>query len=242
MGNELHFKNAPIVEAILGIETETLPPEFVERFRELAVALNGAYPDLEPVHISQFTLNANDASSQVAKTQLCYRARSVDGKQVVQFRTNGFAYSRLEPYTSWPEFSSEARRLWEEYKSVVVEPKVTTLALRYINKFFLPIGPDLESYLRVYPYFPQDFPVKVANYFFRMEIELDKPTGRLIMQQATLPPEKEGKVTLVVDNDFRFPSNNLDDGLIWSIFEESRQLKNDVFLRIITDRTKDLIS
>src|SRR5438094_288898 len=43
---------------------------------------------------------------------------SVDGRQVVQARLDGFAFSRLKPYKDWDHLRAEAKRLWRDYVDV----------------------------------------------------------------------------------------------------------------------------
>ena len=40
-----------------------------------------------------------------------YVFTSADGKQVVQYRLDGFTFSRLRPYTRWEEVFAEAQKV-----------------------------------------------------------------------------------------------------------------------------------
>ena len=62
-----------------------------------------------------------------------YLFTSVDGRQVVQARLDGFTFSRLKPYDKWESLRDEARELWQHYVQIASPETVTRVALRYIN-------------------------------------------------------------------------------------------------------------
>src|SRR5678809_118110 len=53
-----------------------------------------------------------------------------EGKHVVQFRINGFTFSRLAPYQTWEQFRNEAKTLWESYRQIVGTLPVVRVGLR----------------------------------------------------------------------------------------------------------------
>jgi uncharacterized protein (TIGR04255 family) len=70
-------------------------------------------------------------------------------------------------------------------------------------------------------------------------MEVAEPPGRFIHTQAILPPEKEGFVTLIFDNDFRFPVAGKSEAQIWEMLESVRELKDRYFVYLTTEKMRD---
>lgn len=238
MVEELYFSKAPIIEALISIEIENLPDLKLESFQ----MIDKAYPGHESIFKNEFTFDVLNASAKAQRTVLGVKATSEDGKQIAQFKTDGFTFSRLAPYNGWNAFSAEAKRLWDIYETLVAkQPVAKALVIRYINKLILPLGPNINEYFNVYTYFPDDYPVRAQNYFLRLEILLNEPAaGVLIMQQAQLPQEAPDTVAFLLDNEFRFSLTN-DTPPIWELATEVRHLKNATFKRLLTEKTQELI-
>src|SRR5271169_4831080 len=95
-----HYKSSPITEAVIDIRLE-LRPEFKPEYLEpISTRISGPYPKREDLNLfqGQFTVGVGATSTQA---KLGYLYRSVDGKFVLQTRTNGFTLSRLAPYEKW---------------------------------------------------------------------------------------------------------------------------------------------
>lgn len=84
-----------------------------------------------------------------------YFFRSDDGKNIAQFRIDGFTFNRLKPYTSLDDILPLAMEMWRVYCDTAQPEVVTRLALRYIN--YIPLPPSLRNfneYLRAAPPHP----------------------------------------------------------------------------------------
>ena len=83
------------------------------------------------------------------QTDLGYRYKTET--EIAQFRVDGFTFSKIAPYTTWGEVSSEALRLWKVYVEVAKPRQVSRVAVRYINRMRLPNVKDLGEYLEAPP-------------------------------------------------------------------------------------------
>ncbi len=130
---------------------------------------------------------------------------SADKRQLAVFRRNGFSFSRLPPYERWQSFRDEAKRLWKIYRDVASEQLITRWGLRYINRIDIPLKTPLENYLTIYPELPPnaDGSLRSINSsYMRVDgIVEEIPSGRLVIQQASLPPGKGDFATLSLDFD-----------------------------------------
>src|SRR5713226_3799339 len=141
-----HLRKAPIVEAVIDIRVKLRSDFDMAVFLPLRTKLAVKYPQVGEG--SDFQLSTEwkpgtepRASGQVGTVRL-HLLRSQDGKQVVQFRRDGFSFSRLNPYSSWEEVFAEAWSLWKLYIETAKPLGISRLAVRYINRLPLP-GTDL---------------------------------------------------------------------------------------------------
>ena len=66
-----------------------------------------------------------------------YAFHSSDNKDIVQFRRDGFSFSRLAPYTAWEDVSEKTVGFWRLYLETAEPIEVTRLAIRTINRIAL---------------------------------------------------------------------------------------------------------
>src|SRR6266446_398225 len=114
-----HLSRAPIVEATLEFRCRAEAPwEEAVLLQQIKTRL----PDY-PLALAQrafqqqfqFQPNQPAQGSYQDLGLTGFRLQSKDNLQITQFNRDGFAYSRLQPYESWQQFSVEAFRLWEIY-------------------------------------------------------------------------------------------------------------------------------
>jgi len=241
-----HYKRAPITEALIDIRTEVSGL----RFEDLhAIKKNlSDYPKEETRTLDEFKFQLGtevQAASQRKPWALLFRNQ--ENNQVVQFRLDGFTFSRLEPYENWERLSSEARRLWGVYREVAGKQKIARIAVRYINLFKLPGDKvEPEEYLNIFPQVPQTLPEELRNFGpFSMSLPMGQPDlkGVLVINQRNALMAEPGIVPIVVDFDLYVddpPVSGEDE--LWAFFQKLRERKNLYFEACITDKTRELIS
>ena len=47
-----------------------------------------------------------------------YLLSSLDGRQIVQARLDGYTFNKLKPYDRWETFREEAKRIWQTYAGI----------------------------------------------------------------------------------------------------------------------------
>jgi uncharacterized protein (TIGR04255 family) len=166
--------------------------------------------------------------------------RSTSGKNVAQFRIDGFTFSRLSPYTSWDEIFPEAFRLWKIYLDIVAPDFITRIAVRYINKLRipLPLG-DFSDYLCAPPVVPPELPRQVATFLTRMVIPQSDFSADAVITQALETAPKFFTIILDIDV-YRTKQYETDEEKMRSEFEELRRLKNQIFFSSITENAARL--
>jgi uncharacterized protein (TIGR04255 family) len=234
----LQLKNPPIVEAVIGITVPRLAEGILEQLKGLAAQMLGLnYQAPTPVRQSnfQFVFKEGQPSVENRDFLLGWRFDSKDKLHSVQFKIDGFVFSRLGSYQTWEQFRGEAKKLWDLYYRVISPTELAEYGVRYINKVFIPQNEDVSQFLTVYPFIPENLPQQMLDSFMRLGLPIKAPQGRFTHQQILLPPEKPGYATVILDNDFRFSAIGLSEGKLWEQLEEVRQLKDDYFRRTLTE-------
>jgi uncharacterized protein (TIGR04255 family) len=179
-----------------------------------------------------------------------YRFTSADERHIVQFRSDGFTFSQLAPYTRWDDFYSEARRLLMQYLSIAQPQTISRLALRYINQILIPssefeahgAGVRLEEFLTTRPEVSDDMPGLISGFFLTLDIPLPRldVTARII---ETVLGDASDSLKLVLDIDVYRKvalSGTTDPATLDNVYSSLRNAKNYVFEASLTDRSRGL--
>jgi uncharacterized protein (TIGR04255 family) len=245
MARRRHLKNAPIVEAIVDFRVK-LPAEFkVKSFASIKEQLGDSYPQMEGRREIEtgITVKGKRVEHIVEEKGLQgYLFKSPDGKNVAQFRNDGFTFSRLKPYTEWQDVLAEARKLWKLYKNRASPVLVTRIAVRYINQLDIPLPiEDLAKYLHAPPTIPQSFPQELSRFLTRVTVRDPKFDIMAHVIQALERGSKRGSVTIILDIDvFKQKESGFGEREMWQTFKQLRHLKNRIFFGSITEKTARL--
>jgi uncharacterized protein (TIGR04255 family) len=165
-----HYENAPITEALIDIRVQ-LRTTGLHTLESIHERIKTHYPGKTKRDYVEGVFSAGEAIGASAKrTTIGFAFSSEDGKQIVQARLDGFTFSRLRPYGSWPQLQDEGRRLWDIYREMVVPVKVTRVAVRYINQIDIPLQQlDYKEYFRTTPEVSPDLPQGLSGFFMQLQ-------------------------------------------------------------------------
>jgi uncharacterized protein (TIGR04255 family) len=146
---------------------------------------------------------------------------------------NGFAFSKLQPYTSWEDVRDSARRYWEIYRRAVDVQTIDRVGVRFINQFRLRHDQKLADYLTVLPQLPETVtPDEVADTLSRLTIRDDKMG--ISARVFYVCRSDEAGLTVIIDTDAaKFGTFEPVD--IWASLEQLREVKNRTFFGSITE-------
>lgn len=235
-----HLRNAPIMEALLDIRVISRPGFRAEEFRQLREQMAAKYPSMEEQRGFQTEFGVKDGKP-VPPTQTELGLTGVffwtqDRLNAAQFRTDGFTFNRLRPYTSWEMIFPEAMRMWGLYTAVARPERVIRVALRSINRMIIPMPTgELSDYLAAPPGLPPDLDLKLGG--FLTAVTLEDPQGGTAANVTTAlePPSGEG-VPLILDIDaYKTVAMDPQDPEVQETFQALRVLKNDVFFGSLTE-------
>ncbi len=226
-----HLRNAPIVEAMIAYDFETQDKDQSALLNRFYEAVRVDYPVRVAITQNQFIFSPEGSNGQ---TEIIgARFSSADGKRACAINKVSFIGSRLAPYERWEDLRDEFERLWNIFSSLA-EIKIVKIAVRYINKVYVPAGKEMSLTLKTRPEIAEELPQQMSNVFVRLELAIPDPSGVLIITEAQLAPEMEGFITFVLDHDLQFPIT-ADTPDIRELLETARSLKNQYFFASISD-------
>jgi uncharacterized protein (TIGR04255 family) len=146
-----HLANPPITEAQIDFRLVQSGAVAIESIKRIADGFASAYPKAEDQPVLQLRVDVGPGSVQSSSFGFGgIIRRSNDGRDVLQCRADGCAYSRLAPYRNWEEALPRALDIWKAYLKVTAVAAVR-VTVRYINVIPIPaVASDLGRYL-VYP-------------------------------------------------------------------------------------------
>lgn len=246
MARVQHLPHAPIIEAVIDVRVQ-LPPDFsIDRFEVLRGVLEGQYSGPERIQSMEARLGFVDGRPVPPDPKyavLGIRLKSTDEHAIVQFRSDGFTFNRLEPYTNWAEIFPEALRLWHEYVRVVGQATVTRLAVRYINRLRLPLPvPDLARYLMAPPVVAPGLPQIIRSFLTRIVVFDGARDQSAIVTQALEPSAVEqNQMMVLLDIDaYKEATLAVNDPRLESVFRNLHDFKNEIFFESITEEAVGL--
>lgn len=241
-----HYEHAPIAEAVFDIG---VTPDGQTQLSSLGVLpgeIAAIYTCRKDIMVARgdISLGATIGAS-ATQTQTGFAFSTGNQKYIAQFRLDGFTLSRLAPYESWQRFRNEALRMWGIYASCARPTGVTRAALRYVNRFDLPLPVvDLQEYIRTVPEVSPEMPnAQLSGYFMHLELPQPDIGATLMITETIVPPEVQGTLAIVLDLHL-VKALNLScpvDATLQDLFEALRTRKNMIFEACITERARRLI-
>jgi uncharacterized protein (TIGR04255 family) len=245
---QMHYDHAPITEALIDIRIEPPSGFGFEQLQPIKQHISANYPRQQELQRGQAELSIGEEikaeTSQKKWGLLCF---SDDGKQVFQAHTDGFTFSRLEPYETWERLRDEAKRLWRIYRDHVKPVKVVRVAVRYLNQINLPgTSANPEDYFNTYPQLASNLSEElrqIGPFSMTLRIPQRDLNGMLILNEALASEQTvKNTVPVILDIDLFVPTPKIaDDGSLWDLLDRLRERKNIYFEACITDKTRELI-
>jgi len=246
MSKPRHLTRAPLREALIDIQFDPPTPlEKVREFRPSNAERFGTSRDIWQASIGmQF---AEDGASRTSADSVLVGKRldATNAPHVVQFRKDGFTFSRLYPYDSWPALREPAIALWREFAAAAGVLATTRIALRYINELKLPLPlRDFADYLTAPPQVPSSLPQGLAGFLQRTVIVNQASDNVAIVTQAmeeTPASSSPSGITVVLDIDAFYQKRlSVSDERFARVLEDLHAFKNAIFFEYVTDRALEL--
>jgi len=157
---------------------------------------------------------------------------------------NGFAFSRLAPYTTLDDYLPEIERTWRLYVGLASPVQIRVVRLRYINRILVPMTApaiDLDEYLKIGPRLPDEANLAVSAFLIQ-QTAVEKDTGHQVNLVLTCQAPANEKLPVILD--ITVASNVNTEPGDWPTVKETiaalRILKNRVFQNTLSDKCIEL--
>jgi uncharacterized protein (TIGR04255 family) len=239
------FPKAPISEALIDIRVKLPGNISLADLEKLQEHIGVEYPDKATRRMWEGTFEMKTEKDPLQKSQFQfdgYVFTSGDRRQVVQYRLDGFSFSRLRPYSKWDDVFAEAQRLWDIYLNGTKPLLVTRLAVRYINSIEIPSKTfDYDDYFTAAPKIPPALPQGLSHFLTRLVIPFPDRDANAIITQTPLQKHDPINTVMILDIDVSKEMNvGPQDRRISEAFAILRNTKNEIFFSSVTEKTKEL--
>jgi uncharacterized protein (TIGR04255 family) len=246
MAKPRHLTRAPITEAVIDLRCRLDSGFDLSQFQALQSAIG--YGDPVGINLFEFGMLQQPGKypegCQVNHGIIGWRFTSGDEKNIVQFRKDGFTFSRLAPYTHWDEIFAEASRLYRLYVKIAEPEEVSRPAVRFINRLLFPeaeVG-DFSPFLTAPPIFPHRDKAFVTGFLNQIQVhDPDYLICATITQMVQNGAAEPGQVPVILDLDvYEARSYSPMPEVVLPRFAALRQAKNKYFFESITERAVEL--
>lgn len=237
-----HLANAPIVEAVIDFRVLRDLSVSPLTFEGLVASIGEKYSQATSIQAfeARFGIESGkmlDPAQRSADLGWKYQAST----EVAQFRVDGFTFSKLAPYTSWGEVFGEASRLWRIYVGLARPKQVSRIAVRYLNRMTLTGNPRINDFLEAPPELPKPIPPLVRDFLTRVHVADERRGSAAIIVQALEPQFDPNVMSLLLDIDaYHETTLTPDDPELPKMFQQLRELKNEIFYASITEKAAEI--
>lgn len=239
-----HLPNAPIREALFDIRAQLPEKTTIDFLERMHQEVEADYPAKQTKRWvkSELQLRPDDPAITAGHGVTGFLFKNADGTQVVQFRLDGFSFSRLAPYQTWEDFLAEAQRLWRIYRDRVHPEAIPRVAVRYINQLTIPAGErSWREYLRSPPaLLPEGIEHPVSEFLTRYSAKDVSKDLTWLVTLAMRPEDDPSRRLILLDID-TFKLDNFDEeDHIWTTAELLRKAKNTAFFGTLSEHALEL--
>lgn len=154
----------------------------------------------------------------------------------------------MAPYPGWEHLRDHENSVWQKWKAETPRHPIERIGVRFINRIDVPITDDdsiaVPDYLNFCPNAAPITHEAMLNFLLRVTVPTYDSQWTANITTTTLGSTQIPKHhSLLLDIDiFRTADIPIRDDVLWPMIDTARLIKNDLFERCITDRTRKLFS
>jgi uncharacterized protein (TIGR04255 family) len=237
----------PITEALVDLRA-TIPGD-LESFSALAKQLKHRFPHLQENRQFEGKLEFKDGDvrSHVSPPAFAGIFAANEEKTIyVQFRPDGFTLNNVVKtagsYIGGDRLIGEALDLWNWLVEQTEITGVSRVGLYYLNQLNeLPLKPGEKTnlYFQNPPSLPHGSPQTIKGFLTQVTAyDHDREANAIVIQQVKPSPQKDEfrRVRIAVDV-FRTGTFPVEAAPLGEVLGSLRQLKNEIFFSLLTDKT-----
>ena len=234
----------PITEALINLRASVPGDRSV--FFALGRALAGEFPTLHEKRLFEGKIEIKDGIHVQSEVNLPgfggVQLRNSDQTLYLQFQPDGFTLNNAKAYIGGDQLIEQALKHWQWLLGRVKIKEVSRVTLHYMNRLDLPIehGAPIEAYFQSPPSLPQGAPQSVAE-FISSVTALDESRGGMVtviqqLKQPRNPGQSHPTIGISVEA-FKTGPFGVDPAELRNVLTSLRELKNETFFSLLTERT-----
>jgi uncharacterized protein (TIGR04255 family) len=239
------YPRAPITEAV--IEIRIAADVDANILDKIARKLKSHYTRSEPLRQVGVAIDNTGGNVSVQQNATGFRLTSDDQADIALITNRFIATARLPPYPGWEHFRDRAKANWGMWRSLAPAHAIVRVGVRYINRIDIPTTPEgkfnLEDYFNFHPQ-AEVFEANLIAYLVQARFLTYRPNWvATITSTPMLPNPVPDASSIMLDIDVsRETDLPLHPDKLWSVIDEARSVKNDLFERALTPKTKALFT
>lgn len=238
------LENAPIILAILEVRYNSPSTSKIDDLLVLNRTLSVKYPQYNKQYVGNISFEnvKEETIASINPKVDSYIYMSSDKQRVLTLSLKNFNFQQRGKYSNWDLFKAEAKESWEICMKELQNINVTGISLRYINKIEIPVSVENPAeYFKTSIVSTSDAsPSNVGSYQIRYIDYLTESHIHTIVAQQ-LEPGNGTTLPFIFDIDVHYtkqPNDSIE--FLWEKFDELRTIKNRIFFKNLTDKTKNL--
>ena len=239
------FRNAPITEALLDIRVILSDNTGLDQLVAFHDGVRDRYPNKRDRKMWKGSIQVRAEGPEIPTPSGGidgFLFSSIDGRNIVQCRLDGFTFNRLKPYDRWETFREDAFKLWQKYVQIAAPKQITRVALRYINRIEIPLPiSDFKDYILTGPEIAPGLPQSLSGFFMQLTIPVTDAPAQAMITETIEPITETKRLPFILDIDvFREAAFDVSEQEAWEVLEKLHELKNEVFFKSITPKAREL--
>lgn len=236
------YPRAPITEAV--IELRIGHDAELAALEKIAHRLKPHYARSEPMRQVGFVIDNTGGSVSMQEDATGFRLSSDDQADIALLSQRFLTTARLPPYPGWEALRDRAKSNWAEWRSLTPSHPIVRIGVRFINRIDIPTLDEkinLDDYFNLQPR-SDAFQATLAGFLVQVRFPTYRPNWIAGITTTPLQPSPvPGSSSIILDIDIsRETDIPMHPDKLWPIVDEARTIKNDLFERALTEKTKAL--
>lgn len=237
------YPKAPIVEAVIDLRMRGTTK--LDVLGSVGDKLKEHYAVRENLNNVDVEVDANHLGLRHSVVGL--RLASIDQADVLILNAQGITTSRLAPYQGWETLQEIAQRNYAAWRKAGADCSVARVGVRFINRLDIPLAEPREfapgDYVKLVVTCPDNLPAgRFLSFSAQVRFEALSPLWVVQINGGVVAPSPlVGHKSLLLDIDVlrerEIPSAAQK---LWSVIEEAREIKNNIFEAFITDGAREM--
>ena len=245
---QIILKNPPLLETSLSMDFKSEPLD-VDRVRDAVSRVAAEFSDYKPILENSINIDLT-SSTPGLKEEKKWRGGifKKDDHHILIIRDDGkgclsIAYSMVDTYTKWEDFSSDARKVIQDVHKFLNLADVRRIGVRCIDRLQKPFeGCLLKDVVKLLPDSIADIGDEDMKEFFYRDTKYYLKY-KLYATLVRVSQRNQGSAGLsyIIDTDvFDFPKVLVDDKYLDSLLPRMRELKDDLFFGTIGNKALEV--